>query len=158
MSHQDSSLPDRWIERIWSVMRANYGATFDRQWECPAGADPVAHVSEMKTNWGRELRGFQQSPNAISYALEHLPEFPPSLPQFKALCIRRPDMTVKQLAAPPVDSEVVAKAVAVVKRIGQREDRDWARALQAREQRGDKLTITQKDMWRAALKNETAAA
>lgn len=158
MSHPDSSLPDRWLERIWSVMRANYGAAFDRQWECPAGADPAAHVAEMKLHWGRELRGFQQSPHAIAYALEHLPEFPPSLPQFKALCIRRPDPEVKQLPAPAADPAVVAKVVSGVKRLGPRADRDWARALRAREQRGDRLTKAQRDMWREALKHEAEPA
>jgi hypothetical protein len=93
MSHPVSSLPEAWVERIWVTMRATYGATFDRQWQCPENVEPAQHVAELKAVWGKGLAGLQQNPQAISYALEHLPEFPPNLQQFKALCARRPDST-----------------------------------------------------------------
>jgi hypothetical protein len=91
MSTPVSSLPEPWVERIWSTMRATYGATFDRQWQCPENVEPAQHVAELKAVWGRGLAGLQQNPQAISFALENLPEFPPNLQQFKTLCARRPD-------------------------------------------------------------------
>lgn len=86
MSNHISSLPENWLEKIWLAMRAAYGATFDRQWETPAGADPEQHVKEMKAMWGRGLAQFQQSPKAISEALDNLPQFPPNLMEFRDLC------------------------------------------------------------------------
>ena len=46
MSSPESSLPEAWVQRIFATMRATYGAALDRQWECPAGADPVAFDRE----------------------------------------------------------------------------------------------------------------
>ena len=114
MSHPDSSLPEAWVERIWQAMRATYGATFDRQWECPAGADPVEHVRAMKAFWGRELSRYQQNPQAIRYGLENLPTFPPNLIEFRAICNRRPDAVQPMLPAPPADPERVKALMADV--------------------------------------------
>ncbi len=86
MSNPASSLPENWLEKIWLAMRAAYGATFDRQWETPAGVDPAQHVAEMKAMWGRGLAAFQQSPQAISAALDNLPPHPPNLMEFRTLC------------------------------------------------------------------------
>lgn len=114
MSHPDSSLPDSWVERIWLAMRATYGATFDRQWECPAGSDPVEHVRGLKAFWGRELSRLQQNPAAIRYGLENLPTFPPNLIEFRALCNRRPEQNLPALPAPPADPKRVADALAKI--------------------------------------------
>lgn len=118
MSHPESSLPEPWVERIWQAMRATYGATFDRQWECPAGADPVEHVRSLKAFWGRELSRYQQNPQAIRYGLENLPNFPPNLIEFRAICNRRPDAVPPMLPAPPADPErvraVLAEATALL--------------------------------------------
>lgn len=151
MSIPESSLPDAWVERIWATMRATYGAAFDRQWECPAGIDPAQHVATLKAHWGRELRGFQQNPAAIGHALDHLPEHPPNLPQFKALCVRRPDAQARLLPAPRADAEKVRRVMAGLRITPQVNPRAWAEALRERETRGERLTIAQRDMWRAAL-------
>ncbi len=37
-----------------------------------------------------------------------------------------------------------------------RDPKAWARALKAREERGEHLTLAQRDMWREALKSELA--
>jgi hypothetical protein len=140
-------------------MRANYGASFDRQWECPAGTDPVAHVAEMRLHWGRELRYYQQSPHAIAYALEHLPEFPPNLPQFKALCVRRPDHPeVKQLPPPPADPAQLERVRVIAKGIRIRHDREWAHRLAERAKAGFRLTITQRDMLREVMRDAESEA
>jgi hypothetical protein len=147
-----SSLPDAWVARIFDKLTVTYGAAWVRKWEGVDGA-------QVRADWGHELRGFQQSPNAIKHALEHLPPAePPTVLQFRDLCLKAPQFNPPRLPAPPADPAVVAKVVSAVKRPGQREDRDWARALRATEQRGGKLTVTQRAMWREALKSERAAA
>lgn len=150
MSNPESSLPESWVERIWATMRATYGAAFDRQWECPAGIDPAEHVKTLKAHWGRELARYQQNPSAIRYGLENLPPHPPNLVEFRAACNRRPNY-VKALPAPKADPARVAKMVDGIARPAPRDPKDWARSLQAREERGEPISYAQSKMWRAAL-------
>ena len=156
MSNHESSLPDAWVERIWATMRATYGAAFDRQWECPAGIDPVKHVETLKAHWGRELARYQQNPEAIRYALQHLPPHPPNLIEFRAACSRRPSYVQAQLAAPKADPARVAEIVGGIARPPPRDPKAWAHELQKREQAGHNLTITQRQMWREALAQPAA--
>jgi hypothetical protein len=79
-------LPTNWLDRLFSVLRANYGTTFDRQWQAPDGIDPADHAEQVKATWARELAHFANHPAAIRYALDNLPDYPPSLPQFRGLC------------------------------------------------------------------------
>lgn len=154
-----SSLPDAWVRKIFATMRATYGAAFDRQWQCPAGTDPAEHAAEMIGHWGRELRGYQQSPSAIAYALEHLPASPPNLIEFRALCRGAPQYTQKQLEGPKVTPERMLEAVAAIaKPEPQFDPKDWAKKLKAIEERGGHLTLAQRSMWRAALRENGGAA
>lgn len=143
-----SSLPDAWVARIFDKLSVTYGAAWMRKWEGVDGA-------QVRADWGHELRGFQQSPNAIKHALEHLPPAePPTVLQFRELCLKAPRFAPKSLPAPPADPAVVAKATSVVSRLTNNHGKAWAYALREREKRGDRLTIAQRDMWRAALENE----
>lgn len=147
-----SALPDAWVARIFDKLTVTYGAAWLRKWE---GAD----VAAVRADWGHELRGFQQSPNAIKHALEHLPPAdPPTVLQFRDLCLKAPQFNPPKLPPPPADPAIVAKALSCVKRVGEREDRAWARALREREQRGAKLTPAVRAMWREALRYENTAA
>ena len=56
MSHPDASpeagdldpfLPGTWVHRIWSAMRGNYGAEFDRLWARPAHLEAAEHVESL---------------------------------------------------------------------------------------------------------------
>lgn len=154
------SLPEPWVRKIFATMRATYGASFDRQWQCPAGTDPAEHAAEMIGHWARELRGYLQSPEALAYALDHLPSNPPNLIEFKALCRGAPKYAQKQLEAPKVPPERVAEALAsITKPAPKHNERQWAEDLKAREQRDPKsLTMAQKAMWRAALGENREAA
>jgi len=164
MSSPVSSLPDRWVERIWAAMRATYGAAFDRQWECPAGVDPLQHVADLKAHWGRELARFQQCPQAIAYGLDNLPPHPPNLIEFKAACNRRPEPAMPALPAPKPDPERLGEAL---KRLAQTQGEKpqgnslaWADDLREREQHQkpgtgaslrEGLTKFQREAWREAL-------
>lgn len=169
MSMPESSLPAPWVERIWSVMRASYGAAFDRQWETPAGADPQAHVEQLKAYWARELRGYQQNPGAIGHALEHLPEHPPNLVQFKRLLLSTPVMAPKALPAPKPNPERLAQAMAGLSHAPSELDLDeemrrtppmrrWAVRLKRRHEAGEKLPVAHVDMYRRALRMDLAPA
>lgn len=152
MSNPESSLPEPWVRKIFAAMRATYGAAFDRQWQCPAGVDPAEHAAGMVGHWARELRGYQQAPAAIAYALDHLPANPPNLVEFKALCRGAPQYAPPRLEGPKVTPERMVEAVAgIAKPAPKHNPRQWAEDLKAIEARGGHLTLAQRQMWRVAL-------
>jgi len=74
------SLPETWVDRIFTKLSLVYGHQFLSRWDGLALAD-------VKADWAHELRGFAQNPNAIAYALEHLPPGkPPTVLEFRAIC------------------------------------------------------------------------
>lgn len=119
MSSRASSLPDRWIHTLWAEMRANYGARWDRTFPVPPvppGADPAQHaadhIASIQGVWAKRLGHLQSNPGALRYALDHLPENPPTLPEFAALCNRRPDRPQQALEAPKADPARVQQVLA----------------------------------------------
>lgn len=168
MNNHESSLPEQWVEKIFATMRATYGAAFDRQWECPPGVDPVVHGQQLKGHWGRELRGYQQNPDAIRFALDHLPAHPPNLVEFRELCNRRPTYVhAPRLEAPKskADPERLAKIVGALNRTNFRDPKASARELRDRELNhggvlasGKRMTMAQRDFWRQALSYELNGA
>lgn len=119
---KQGALPDVWLDRIWSIMRATYGAEFDRQWECPAGADPVAHVESLRQRWSEVLAG--RSASSLNYALCNLPDRPPNLQQFSKLCNGGPLPEYRALPSPKQrfvsDPEKVAAAKQKLREIANR--------------------------------------
>lgn len=79
-----SSLPDSWIERIFSRMSAMYGSLFRERWrDCD--------LSEVKLVWAEELSTFSDNPECFGMALKAIVsecKFPPTLPEFVAICRR----------------------------------------------------------------------
>lgn len=146
------SLPDAWINSLFARLQVRYGAAWLRMWE---GVD----ITAVKADWAQELGGFAIHPDGIKHGLNNLPaDRPPTVAQFVALCQRRPDPKMPALPAPVTDSAIVA---AVKKVIGPKSDTDpkaWAHALRRREQMCERLSITQRAMWRAALKSELEVA
>ncbi len=156
MSNPVSSLPEAWIEKIWATMRATYGASFDRQWQCPVGTEPLDHVMQLKQAWGRQLAGFQQQPNAIGYALDNLPPHPPNLIEFRALMRRAPADALPMLEGPKADPERVAAELAKLSHIrtaGQVSDgKEWARRIVAKHNAGEPVKAVKLQWARDALK------
>ena len=150
-----SSLPDRWVEKIWDAMRATYGASFDRQWECPANVEPAHHVRNLMAHWGRELSRLQQNPQAIAFALEHLPPHPPNLVEFRMLCNRAPSVTPPALPTTAPDPERLSEALKRLAAVDSPRFTDakaWALDLRRREATGrGGLTKFQKLAWREAF-------
>jgi hypothetical protein len=166
MSLHASSLPDRWVQSLWTELRANYGARWDRQFPtppCPPGTEPaahaMAHVHGIQGVWAKRLGRFQTNPDAIRFALDHLPEDPPTLPQFESLCNRRPDRPQQSLPAPQANPERVQQALAGITR--QREPIDRLAPLRqlhhwdvhngGRMANGKLITLAQRATYRQAL-------
>lgn len=166
MSNPASSLPERWIQSLWTELRANYGARWDRQFPaplCPPDADQVAHalahVQAIQAVWAKRLGRFQSNPNAIRFALDHLPKDPPTLPEFEALCNRRPDAPQKALPAPEADLQRVQQVlegmrfpVASLDRLAPlRMLRDWDVNNNGHMPNGKRITAGQRHVYRKAL-------
>lgn len=164
MSSPESSLPESWVEHIWTVMRATYGAAFDRLWQCPEGVDPTEHVRQLKAVWGRGLARFQQSKHALTWGLENLPERPPNLVEFRSLCMSVPlpsDAPPRLPNVTPNPHRVQAVLQGLEMRIDRsrvRHQRAWAIELKALEERGENLTQFQRDAWREALRTHLLPA
>jgi len=119
MSNHASSLPERWVHSLWTELGANYGARWPRQFPvppCPPGVDAAKHAADhiagIQAVWAKRLGHLQSNPGALRYALDHLPENPPTLPEFAALCNRRPDRPAPALDAPKADPKRVQQVLA----------------------------------------------
>lgn len=166
-----SSLPESWVHTLWSELRANYGARWDRTFPvppCPPGVDPAQHahdhVQSIQAVWAKRLGHLQANPKAIRFALDNLPEDPPTLPEFIALCNRRPDPKPAALPAPAPDKAKAAEAIAMVREAFARngDHLDTLRELaesDARDgtYRGRKVTLAQRQTYRQALGMDRAA-
>lgn len=97
-------LPLQFVDRIHARLLVRYGVEWIRKWD---GIDPLA----VKADWANELAGMSSA--AIAYALDHLPDDkPPSVSQFKRLCINRPHYAQPALPAPKADKEKVRAMLA----------------------------------------------
>ncbi len=167
-----SSLPESWVHTLWSELRANYGARWDRTFPvppCPPGVDPAQHahdhVQSIQAVWAKRLGHLQANPKAIRFALDNLPEDPPTLPEFIALCNRRPDPKPAALPAPAPDKAKAAEAIAMARAAFSRkgDHLDTLRELaesDARDgtYRGRPVTLAQRQTYRQALGMNREAA
>lgn len=144
------SLPEAWVEKVFTKLSLVYGHQFLSRWD---GLD-LAHV---KADWAHELAAYQQAPQAIAFALENLPQKPPTVLEFRALCQRAPSRNAQQQRighdATPADPERVREAVGYLRgRLRQRDPREWAHNLKARHDAGQKLSPYQIACYRDALR------
>lgn len=87
------------VELIFTKCGLVYGRDFLARWE---GLD----VAEVKADWQRELGPLLDNPQAIKHALEHLPiDKPPTVLQFRVLCVNRPVAAVLALPEPQATPE-----------------------------------------------------
>lgn len=139
------SLPSGWIDSIFARLSVRYGAAWARMYE---GLD----VSAVKADWAQELACYASDPEPIKYALEHLPtDWPPTVGQFKALCINKPLPEVKRLSPPEAKKESIERAKQLGIKTEAKRGTSWAEALRKRELACERLTSAQRAMWRAAL-------
>lgn len=76
-----AALADSWIEKLFQKFEDFYGA----KWAAAYGSFPRDRV---KRTWAEELGGFASMPECLAMALDDqkLLRFPPTLPEFLALC------------------------------------------------------------------------
>lgn len=138
-------LPMPWIDRLFAKLSVVYGAPFLSKYD---GFD----LAVIKAEWGDSLAGYQAHNGvAISWALEHLPERPPNVIEFRALCRVAPTPTAKLLEAPKdkPNPAMLAKVSEGLEQAKPADGKAWARSMRDRDQRH--LTLAQRAMWRAAL-------
>jgi hypothetical protein len=142
-------LPLHWVDRLFGMLGVRYGSQWLLMWE---GLDLAA----VKADWSQLLAGMDrpERQDALRYGIEHLPpDRPPTAAQFKAICNRAPEY-VKPIAlpAPAVNPEGVARLRSMLADVGRPKDpRAWAHALKERHEAGERLSMTQIDMYRSAL-------
>lgn len=102
------SLPLPWVEKIFQKLSLVYGRDFLGRWE-------GIPIEDVKSDWAHELSGYQQSPDAISYALQHLPNKPPTVLEFRTICQAAPRVvkaTMIEKSPGTYTPEVARKALA----------------------------------------------
>lgn len=87
---QNQPLPSAWVEKIFARMQGVYGREFTGQFSTGIVNGIDAGLENAKAVWAEELAGFAKWPEAIGYALEHLPERVPNCIKFKELCRNAP--------------------------------------------------------------------
>ena len=141
------------IDRLFERLSMTYGIS----WDNSIGTAPL---NEIKTFWMNQLSGFMQSKEsmmAISWALNHLPERPPNLVQFKNLCYQAPAVERPQLPSPPADPERVKQELAKLAGMNnpKQDPKEWARKILGDYAAGVKKSPTVVQMARDALKVTT---
>lgn len=126
------SLPTPWIDRIFSKLTVAYGRDFLSRWEGVSMAD-------VKTDWAHELSGFVNCPEAIAWALAHLPDGkPPTVMQFRTLANSMPRQENIPLPPPAPSAEKLAKELGKMVSLQHAiknttvDHKEWARRIIAR--------------------------
>jgi len=121
---QPRALPDTWVDSLFDRLEAAYGSKWLNMW----GNTNLANVKAL---WAEKLAGFSDNPKALSYALNCLDEhpFPPTLPEFLALCRKAPKPDLAALPAPAANPEKAAEFSSNAKKVTQigKDPIGWAR-------------------------------
>lgn len=128
------SLPAAWTDRIFEKLTITYGRDFLSRWE---GMD----LNAVKSDWAHELSGLFRHPSSIAWALDHLPEKPPTVGQFRRIANEMPAQSEPRLEYEAAGMERIASELAklapIVTRATPVDSRDWARRLIARHESGE---------------------
>lgn len=156
-------LPERWVAKIFAELQGNYGTRFLSQWQTgqalPDGRD--AGLVNAMAMWARKLGGFADHADAIRAVLDNLPDTPPSLPEFVALCreaARRLTASAPRLEYKQTD-EGKARAEEAARRVREatnslnphKDQLAWAKRLNERYVRGEALPAQAELMARSAM-------
>ena len=146
------SLPSPWVDKIFEKLTLVYGQQFLARWR-------DVDLELVKSDWARELGGFEKKPEAIAYALQNLDaEKPPTVLVFRATALRSPAAVLARLPEPSADPERMAAELAKFASIrtaatGSGYDhKAWARRLKARHAEGGNLSAFQVACYQSALR------
>jgi hypothetical protein len=99
-------LPVSWIDKIFGHMGAYYGSLFADRWK-------DCDIAEVKRVWAESLANFSDNPECFKASLRSMIDecqFPPTLPEFVALCRKhyvRPPL--QQAALPDIPPAYTSK-------------------------------------------------
>lgn len=99
------SLPAAWVDKIFEKMTLTYGRDFLGRWE---GLDE----NTVKSDWAHELSSLFQNPSCIAYTLQHLPERPPTVIEFRKIARGMPDAPALPVVHNPAGMERIASELA----------------------------------------------
>ena len=139
------SVPIEWVEKIFAKLSVNYGMDFLNRYK-------GIKLVDVKTDWSEELGGLDGA--AISFALQSLPDRPPTAQQFRNLCLQAPSaVEVPKLEMPKPNPAMVKL---VMERLAQSpispvDNRAWAKAILRDVEAGVRRTPTVVQMARNAL-------
>ena len=141
--------PTAYVDRLFDRLAAMYGKHWLEQW---AGV-PMADV---KDTWQEVLAGV--TGQQVAEALKACGKFPPTLPEFVALCksapitaAHRPYLSAPKTKWDDIDSRVRAEIEKFKNRGAKRDPKDWARAILERHDKGEPLLPIQIQFAREAL-------
>lgn len=144
---------DRVIDRLFQRLAATYGADWDR-------SISTAPLADIRTVWAHELQGFTGRLWRVAWALENMPERCPNVIAFKNLCRAAPDSAAPaeaREAAPAIETTTIDPSIkkmmidAMKSKIENVGMKDWAYALKARDEAGEKLNANQIRCYKNAL-------
>ena len=131
------SLPLPWVDCVFEKLTLVYGQAFLARWR-------DIDLNAVKSDWCHELAGMEKSPSRIAFALANLPDRPPSVIEFRALCRSAPAPDVPRLPEPQADPERVAQELSKLRTTSLAQPlqptgcKDWARRIMRRVEQGDK--------------------
>lgn len=125
--HSRPPLPEDVIDRLFSALTLRYGSPFLDRWR-------ELDLSVVKSDWALQLAGFASNLKAIRFALDHLPEKPPTVMDFKRLADSAPETALAIVHDPGVrgptpEERAALKALAADIRSGNlfaKPGRQWA--------------------------------
>ncbi|CAN7594197.1 hypothetical protein LJR039_004342 [Pseudorhodoferax sp. LjRoot39] len=136
------SLPNKAIDHLFQRLSGAYMAAWDRA----LGNSPL---NDVKSAWAHELAEFGRSHEAmtrIAWALDNLPDHPPSAPAFKRLCRSAPAPEASALPMPKADPERVKAELAKMGHLRKPAEtasagyhKQWAHRILDRHAQGDKI-------------------
>lgn len=95
---QTKMLRRDWVDRLFARLQGVYGREFTGQFSTGLDVNGVdLGIENAKQVWAEELGGFSEWPEAIAYALSHLPERCPNAIRFRDLCRHAPPKNVVKL-------------------------------------------------------------
>ena len=146
------SIPVEWVDRIFTKLSLAYGREFIGRWE-------GLSIGDVKTDWAHELAGFENWPEAIAFAFDHLPEKPPTVQQFRGICMKAPAKQHLALPAPQANPDRMKSEIAKlkesmsVKPASKVRDRDWAKRILSSFDSGEKISPAVVGMARRGLQH-----
>lgn len=131
------NLPMPWVDKIFTKLTVIYGKDFLSRWE-------GLNIEEVKADWAKELGGFFNHPESISYALKNMPDAgkPPTVLEFRAICRKAPIFEQPRIEHHPAQPDKVKAEIEKLKnspRTGKSDPKDWARRHIARHEAGEQV-------------------